>query len=191
MCITTISPHDVVKPLAQVQIMTTELLDSICNICGDVMGSDTGCGAEVAYKLPCSHVFGSACIIRWLQISPKQDCPNCRRKMVHRGCGHLIMPSPVSTAPPTITEAETPDDCVRCRGEEKVGLVVKKEHDRLLKNERALRGVKSFLPKFFGGSQPVEEEDIEERIVQLRKGFDNFHERAWRDWEERERRIRW
>jgi hypothetical protein len=166
--------------------------DTICDICSDVIGSKRQDGStEVLYKLPCSHVFGSICILRWLEVSTLQDCPNCRRRLVHPGCGHLIMPHNVSTAPPSIPVNETPALCVRCRGEGIVGPALRLEFERLQAQEKALRGIQAQLPKFFQVTPPKAGWSVEERIVELRKGFALFNENAWREFEEMERRERW
>lgn len=169
-----------------------EYHDSTCAICSETMGLPNQYGlTEHPYKLPCSHIFGSRCILRWLQASPRQDCPNCRRRMVHRGCGHLIMPHNAHIAPPGIREEETPDLCVKCRGESALAQAMRIELERLQAQEKALRGIRSVLPRFFGGAAPRSLCNIEERIEELQKSFAVLHERAWREYELRERRERW
>lgn len=105
----------------------------------------------------------------------------------------MLMPSLAATAPPPIREDETPANCVRCRGEDRLAKTIKQQHEKLLKSERALRGARTLLPRFFGGSGAGElyGTGIEERIEDLRRDFAVWHEKAWKDWEERERRLRW
>lgn len=188
--------HLAVKRLFQNMLLTmaglTDKRDLECAICSHTIGcTRPDKSVETHYALPCSHVFGSHCILRWLQISPRQDCPNCRRRMVHRGCGHLIMPHNAVSAPPSIPESQTPERCVRCRGEGIVALALRSEHEKLLAQESALRGMRSHLPSIFGSFATASLCGVDQRIAELRKGFAVFHERAWKEFEERERRERW
>jgi len=164
----------------------------ICPVCSETIGLVRGDGStETQYILPCSHSFGNLCILRWLQDSPRQDCPHCRRRMVHSGCGHLIMPHDAVSAPPSIPEASMPAQCIRCRGEGVVAIVLRGEHGRLQAAEAALTGMQLRLPQFFGFASTKSSGNIDERIAELRKRFAVFHEKAWREFEEKERRERW
>ena len=40
---------------------------------------DQGPSKESHFVLPCRHVFGSKCIIRWLDEADTRSCPACRR----------------------------------------------------------------------------------------------------------------
>jgi hypothetical protein len=166
--------------------------NTVCDICSEAIGHIRHDGStEIPYKLPCSHVFGNTCILRWLEVSSQQDCPICRRKMVHPRCGHLIMPHNATTAPPSIPAHETPELCLRCRGEVIVGPALRSEYEWLQVQEDALRGIQLHLPRFFQTSLPRTGWSVEERIAELQKGFDIVNESAWREFEERERRERW
>lgn len=176
-------------------IPSTALFDedeSACAVCCEHIGSVRADGSmEVRYKLPCSHMFGNLCILQWLQMSPQQDCPICRRRMVHIGCGHLIMPHDASTAPPTISEEKMPKQCIRCRGEDILATILQAEHERLQAAEAALRGMQRSLPKFLSFASTVSLYSVDSRIDELRQNFAVFHERAWREFEEQERQVRW
>lgn len=166
--------------------------DVICDICSENIGTARLDGSiEIAYKLPCSHIFGSLCILQWLQTSPQHDCPNCRRRMIHDGCGHLIMPHKSSTAPPSIPASETPSHCIHCREEGSVATALRVEHERLQLQERALEGLRLHLPRFFGSQAATTVSTIDQRILALRKGFALFYERAWRKFEDGDRREQW
>jgi len=185
---------DIISPLPEkpIQPVAETSSDTACTICSETLHAVRSDGTtEIPYKLPCSHVFGSICIIRWLEDSPQQDCPHCRRRMVHSGCGHLIMPHDAPTAPPSIPEVETQARCVRCRGEGVVAKALRAEHERLQAQEAALRGMKIHLPKFFGFAAARTASSVDDRIAALRRSFSVFHDTAWREFEENERRQRW
>lgn len=111
--------------------------------------------------------------------------------MIHPGCGHLIMPHEASTAPPAIQECETPNECLRCRGDGQVGEILKFATERLEAQERALRGMRTHLPTVFGRSTATSVENIDERIQELRKGINGVYERTWVEFAQMERRERW
>jgi len=166
--------------------------DLVCDICSETIGTTRTDGSiEIAYMLPCAHTFGSLCILQWLQFSPQHDCPNCRRRMVHDGCGHIIMPHKLSTAPPSISASETPSHCIQCRGEGAVAVALRMEHERLQLQEGALEGLRTHLPRLFGSQAAITSRTVDQRISSLRKGFAVFQERTWRRFEDRERRQRW
>jgi hypothetical protein len=163
-----------------------------CAICSETIGELRQDGTtEVAYTLPCSHTFGNICIMGWLDVAPQKDCPICRRHLIHPGCGHIIMPHKLSTAPPSIPEEETPAKCLRCRGKGAVAEALRVEQEHLELQEKALRGMKVHLPKFFGTQASTTLGTVDQRIAELRKGFAVFHERTWRNFEGRERRELW
>lgn len=66
---------------------TEDLEDVTCYICHEE--SLTRHGAETPIRSPCGHLFGMACLIRWVfgqmeeegNLSP--TCPNCRRSLLH------------------------------------------------------------------------------------------------------------
>jgi len=166
--------------------------DLVCDICSEAIGAARTDGSiEIAYMLPCAHTFGSLCILQWLQISPQHDCPNCRRRMIHDGCGHLLMPHRLSTAPPSIPASETPSHCIQCRGKGAVAVALRMEHERLQLQESALEGLRTHLPQFFGSHAAITTGTIDQRISILRKGFAVFQERTWRRFDDRERRLLW
>jgi len=101
------------------------------------------------------------------------------------------MPQNAASAPLSIPEEETPEQCVRCRGQGVVALALRSEHEKLQAQEAALRGMHSNLPRIFGSFAAPSLCAVDERIAELRKGYAVFHERAWREFEERERRERW
>jgi hypothetical protein len=164
-----------------------------CTICHETINAVRPDGStETQYSLPCSHVFGSICILRWLHNSTHQDCPICRRQMIHPGCGHLIMPHETTTAPPSIPETETPAQCIRCRGDSALALVLKRAQERVQAQEAALRGMQVHIPSLFSRAFAARSiGGVDERIAELRKGFAGFHERAWSEFAEKERRERW
>jgi len=67
-----------------------------CSICSFTLGVPRNSfdgKIEKPVILPCSHVFGSLCISRWLDHdSMRRDCPVCRRVMRYTGCGCAIRP---------------------------------------------------------------------------------------------------
>jgi len=101
------------------------------------------------------------------------------------------MPHDAENAPPRVSQEETPDQCVRCRGESEVAQTLRQEYDRLQAKEAALRGMQANLPTALGGMAPKSLGDVEERIAQLRRRFAQFSERAWRNVARTERRDKW
>jgi hypothetical protein len=66
-----------IRPVLAENIPTTDL-DPECPICREVYGvSHEGEEAETPNRLPCGHVFGSACLYTWL--FEQTNCPTCRR----------------------------------------------------------------------------------------------------------------
>jgi len=84
-----------------------------------------------------------------------------------------------------------PVKCVRCRGEGEVAIALRVEYQRLQAAEAALRGMHHQLPKFFGFIMTRSLSNVDDRISELRKDFAAFNDRAWREFEDRERRERW
>lgn len=37
---------------------------------------------EAPFRLKCGHIFGERCIKKWIETSPKRECPICRREVV-------------------------------------------------------------------------------------------------------------
>jgi hypothetical protein len=61
------------------KVRTTDLGHEECNICYNpyrLDGVDLHKDTEEPIQLPCGHVFGLHCILRWTQDS--NSCPNCR-----------------------------------------------------------------------------------------------------------------
>ncbi|ESZ94532.1 hypothetical protein SBOR_5075 [Sclerotinia borealis F-4128] len=175
-----------------------DLLEDIsprrCTICNEDIGSSS-CDGEVesAFMLPCSHVFGSTCILRWLETdSPHQNCPQCRRKMVYTECGHLIRPCEVTGAPKSVKEEDMPKRCLGCRGLEGE---LKMEVEMLLKRaeaeQRALRAMKLHFPGVWGemcretvrtvGKRVEESEDVLKRDIEelCRRYEENGNREQW------------
>jgi hypothetical protein len=140
------------KPLAAQIHLTHEQ----CAICSEPLGLARSDGqTEKATVLPCSHIFGDICILRWLELdSPHHDCPSCRRKMVYRGCGCMIRPRAVrrgltlergeGARVKVVSEEDMPDKCPKCRGDEiwersKGGMVFRYGREReMMVGERIL-----------------------------------------------------
>ena len=71
--------------LAQL-VTTKEPKDGNCMICMEAYGttvSESAAAAEKALRLPCGHIFGSACIELWLcaKKSCQNTCPCCRSEL--------------------------------------------------------------------------------------------------------------
>ncbi|CAG8958042.1 hypothetical protein HYFRA_00000386 [Hymenoscyphus fraxineus] len=67
-------------PLLLRDLELAKMDDKDCNICGDEMGKETPENTvEYPVETPCRHVFGSGCIIAWLEESQSPTCPMCRR----------------------------------------------------------------------------------------------------------------
>lgn len=155
-----------------------------CLICNEVLGLPRSDGeVEELYILPCSHTFGNLCISRWLESdSQNQDCPVCRRRMVYRGCGHLIKPCIVKKAPAAASEADMPDKCLVCRAggvlEETLGMM----RARQLAEERALEGLTQLMG-VFGGLSRGNATNIEERLTDIRRHWRKQTERLYAELE--------
>jgi len=158
-----------------------------CDICNETLGLPGLNGQiERAVVLPCSHVFGSACITRWLESdSAYKNCPNCRRRMVYRGCGHFVKPCDVARAPQFVCEKDMPDKCLVCRSDGVLAEQLRLRRERQLAEQRELEGIKIYLPRIFGGlcritvnsvdsgvkeSRDAWRRDMEELCAQLRQG---------------------
>ncbi|KAG4025721.1 hypothetical protein MFRU_052g00400 [Monilinia fructicola] len=176
---------------------SSDLLEDIspqrCMICNEEIGSSSSGGeVESAFMLPCSHVFGSICILRWLETdSPHQNCPQCRRKMVYTECGHLIRPCEVMSAPKCVQEADMPKRCLVCRG---LDGELKTEVEMLFKRaeaeQRALRAMKLHFPGVWGemcrdtvrtvGTRVEESKRVLKRDVEeLCRRYENGHREQW------------
>lgn len=70
-----------------------ELQDNLdCNICWDPFFS--GEVQEIPIRLPCRHIFGNNCILKWfkpLSLVPNNACPECRRPILND-------PGPIGTS---------------------------------------------------------------------------------------------
>jgi hypothetical protein len=142
-----------------------------CSICNETLGLPRADGKiESAAILPCSHVFGSICIMRWLETEAlNHDCPNCRRKMVYWGCGHLIRPCDIAWAPRCVGEKDMPEKCLMCRGSGKLGAELKLRNERRMLEESALEVLRTHLPSVFGGMCRSRVESVDSRIEELRQ----------------------
>ncbi|QSZ37821.1 hypothetical protein DSL72_008921 [Monilinia vaccinii-corymbosi] len=176
--------------------ISKEVLPRQCTICEEEIGSARGDGdgeTEDAFLLPCSHVFGSTCILRWLESeSPHQNCPQCRRKMVYTECGHLIRPCEVTRAPPCVAEADMPTRCLACRGLEGE---LRVEVDALLRRaeaeERALRVMGLCLPGVWGGMCRETVRTVGMRVEESKEGLKRDIEALCRRYEENGNREQW
>ncbi|KAF7889234.1 hypothetical protein EAF00_009534 [Botryotinia globosa] len=165
-----------------------------CSICNEDIGI-TNCDGEIeaAYILPCSHIFGSTCILRWLETdSPHQNCPQCRRKMVYTECGHLIRPCEVSSAPKSVREADMPKMCLGCRGLEGE---LKSEVEMLLKRaeaeQRALTAMKMHFPGVWGEMCRETVRTVGKRVEESREVLRRDIEELCRKYEESGKREQW
>ncbi|KAL2067803.1 hypothetical protein VTL71DRAFT_15899 [Oculimacula yallundae] len=140
-------------------------LSPICAICHSSYNTPHPDGTiETPSLLPCSHIFGSLCIARWLESSQHQDCPNCRREMRYSGCGHVVIPKPVlasmlllkedgdqsELSGAVVQKEDMPALCLLCREGKEMEEVVKRAERRLKSEERALEGL-GVLDGVFGG----------------------------------------
>jgi hypothetical protein len=145
-------------------LFTRQVYKDICAICGEKIGDLRQDGTtEFAYTLPCSHMFGNICIVRWLEVAPQQDCPNCRQRFVHPRCGHTIIPNK-SIVPPCIPAYEP---CVHCQGNGDIARIPY-EQERLKLQENALRGMRMYLPRFFGSQASKTLSMTDQNITELR-----------------------
>jgi hypothetical protein len=163
-----------------------------CSICNEVFGQPRADGlAEYAVILPCTHIFGSYCIARWLESSLNHDCPNCRRKMVYKECGHAIKAREIESAPECVAESDMPQSCVRCSWSEVAEGELRALSERRLAEERALGGLKMYMPGVFGGMARQTSESVDKRIEELRKQWMAEIEAAICKIEERDGRKQW
>ena len=107
--------------------------------------------------------------MRWLEIdSLHQDCPCCRRRMVYRGCGHPMKPCDAEKAPKCVAEKDMPEKCLRCRASEDLELELRLKRERQLAEQRALEGMKIYLPVMFGGLARSTVQNVDGRIEDSR-----------------------
>jgi hypothetical protein len=143
-----------------------------CSICNEALNLPRADGTiEHAAMLPCAHIFGSLCITQWLdQHALHKDCPQCRRRIVYRKCGHSIRPWELDRAPTPIAETEMPENCILCEedGGGAIGAQLRDIRNRMEAEERALEGLK-LLPGLFGSaSRSVRETDLRKRVEESR-----------------------
>lgn len=142
-----------------------------CTICNEVLELPRLDGqVEAAVILPCSHIFGSICITRWLENdSLHQDCPNCRRRMIYRECGHAIKPCEVERAPKAVSEKDMPEKCGICRGGGMLEDLLRVVRERQLAEEKALVGMRIQLPGIFGAFCRTSIQSVDSRIEESRE----------------------
>ena len=142
-----------------------------CTICNEILGLPRLDGqVETAVVLPCSHIFGSICIVRWLEAeSLHQDCPNCRRRMMYRECGHAIKPCEVERAPKAVSEKDMPEKCRICRGGGMLEEQLRVMRERQSAEERALVGMKIQLPGIFGAFCRTSIQSFDSRIEESKE----------------------
>lgn len=142
-----------------------------CGICNETLGLSRPDGrVEEVFVLPCSHTFGSQCITRWLEHeSANRDCPQCRRRMVYRGCGHAIKPCEITRAPKCVGEKDMPEQCVVCRGGGELEEQVRMIRERQLAVQRALEGMKMYFPGIMGGMCRSTMRSVDGRVEKSRE----------------------
>jgi len=171
-----------------------EISPQRCTICNEDIGVPRADGeVESAFMLPCSHVFGSMCILRWLETdSPHQNCPQCRRKMVYTECGHLIRPCEVTSAPKCVRDEDMPQRCLGCRGLEGE---LKTEVEMLLKRaeaeQRALRAMKMHFPGVWGEMCRETVRTVGKRVEESKEVLKRDIEELCRRYEETGNREQW
>ena len=171
-------------------------MDSVhdCSVCNEPLGLPRSDGlVEKAAILPCSHIFGDLCISRWLETeSLNQDCPNCRRKMVYRECGHTIKPCDISQAPKCVGESDMPENCFGCQRGGELEEVLNIMNERWLAEEQVLEGLKLHVSSMFGDMGVSTPESIDDRIVDLKGRWRSAAEAACRYFEEKQGgRVQW
>ncbi|PQE13957.1 hypothetical protein CJF30_00006750 [Rutstroemia sp. NJR-2017a BBW] len=165
-----------------------------CTICASRLDHLRADGrTETLFALPCSHTFGSHCILRWLEHdSPYQDCPACRRKMVYIECGHLIRPCAAERAPKAVSQEKMPRKCLGCRGLEGK---LKEEVEELLRRaeaeQRALVAMKVCFPGVWGELCRDTVRTVGRRVEESREGVRRDIEELCRRFEEEGGREQW
>ncbi|KAH8821480.1 hypothetical protein F5884DRAFT_88979 [Xylogone sp. PMI_703] len=148
-------------------------IPSECSICNSPFNGPRSFDGveERPYITPCGHIFGHACILRWLQFdSPNRDCPACRRQLVYRDCGHLILPAEVDKAPGRIEVKDMPTLCKACR-EGRGQCRPSRAWERMEKEKSVLLGLKGLLPGLFGGVMILGVESVDERIEEAERRY--------------------
>jgi len=173
-------------------VVTLQLPAQRCSICNETFGQPRADGSvEKAAILPCAHIFGELCISRWLENSPHHDCPNCRRKMVYSGCGHVIKACDIERAPKSVGESEMPEKCLACCWGGMMEEELRIMNERRLLEERALAGMKLCLPGIFGGRSRETVESADGRIEEVRRSWRAELDAAISKFEDNEGRHRW
>ncbi len=102
----------------------------VCVLCSADMELRLGTPGEEATDhtpalFPCGHVFGSACIDRWIEVSGgKASCPVCRWSASYSKCGHKVLPKKLDMVnifdcPRTLPDGGyIPARCLECRWED-------------------------------------------------------------------------
>lgn len=152
-----------------------------CSICQeDLDESDSATATqETACILPCSHIFGSTCIQKWLSTSPHHNCPTCRHSMLYSSCQHPIEPLSLSDYA-LMTHPECfPSKCQLCRHEGKWSREVELLEEALWFEQGILERLGTFLAWDFGtlSSGYVVNIDVDDRAVESRRRF----ETGWKD----------
>lgn len=88
---------------------------------------------------------------------------------MYSGCGHPIKPRDVEKAPKPVSKDDMPEKCLVCRTGGEVESQIKVMRERQAAEERALRGLKMYLPGGIGGVRKVAEEDVDERIEESKE----------------------
>ncbi|KAF2801796.1 uncharacterized protein BDZ99DRAFT_213238 [Mytilinidion resinicola] len=69
-----------------------------CPICKEIFSAENP-PVQVTNNVNCSHIFGRACLIRWVSINGKNACPVCRAKLYGRKERKYWIPNPIWTQP--------------------------------------------------------------------------------------------
>lgn len=166
--------------------------DQRCSICNEILGLPGSNGiSEDAVMLPCSHTFGNLCISRWLIEAPNHDCPHCRRKMIYRGCGHLIGPCDISQADTCVSKRDLPEKCAICKSRARLEPELRMETERRSLGRDLLENLIVHLPRVFVGKHRVDLNSLDERSGNTYSPWNIDLDALCRAFVEKEERAQW
>jgi hypothetical protein len=150
-----------------------------CSICQEDLHSTNSDSSETPCILPCSHIFGSICIQKWLSASPHQNCPACRHSMLYTSCQHPIEPLPLSDHASTPQPECFPSKCQLCREGGKWSHEVELLEERLWFEQGILERLGTFLAWDVGPMSTgyMVNVGVDDRVVESRRRFES----GWRD----------